>query len=179
MAQKGQKEKRSSEFLQIFTQRDTGTYISLVGQTQHCKSDALTARECVPHCLSKVHEATAMFVSSLCPCDPGVPNTPTAPPATQEHGLNTTRVEHRRSRSSRLYPRLQYLLGAEVGVGLPHFTGPPLDDCIAEHSDDHDEEEVAGVHQVEVDEGTVILVRNMGNFLNVYVLCKCDISCQR
>lgn len=50
-----------------------------------------------------------------------------------------------------------YLLGAEFRVALPHFAWTPFDDCIAEHSNDHDEEEVAGVHQVQVDEGAVVL----------------------
>jgi len=54
---------------------------------------------------------------------------------------------------------LLYLLGTEVGDGLPHFAGPPLDDRVAEHRDDHDEQEVARVHQVQVDEGAVVLVR--------------------
>lgn len=52
-----------------------------------------------------------------------------------------------------------YLLRTEVRVGLSHFARPPLYDCIAEHSDDHDKQEVASVHQVKVDEGTVVLVR--------------------
>lgn len=50
-----------------------------------------------------------------------------------------------------------YLLGAEVGVGRSHLARPSLNDCIAEHGDDHDKQEVAGVHQVEVDEGAVVL----------------------
>lgn len=50
-----------------------------------------------------------------------------------------------------------YLLGAEFRAALPHFAGTPFNDCIAEHRDDHDEEEVAGVHQVQVDEGAVVL----------------------
>lgn len=54
---------------------------------------------------------------------------------------------------------LLYLLRTEVRVGLSHFARPSLYDCIAEHSDDHDKQEVASVHQVEVDEGAVILVR--------------------
>lgn len=54
---------------------------------------------------------------------------------------------------------LLYLLRAEVGVGLSDFARPPLDDCIAEHSDDHDKQEVACVHQVQVDERTIILGR--------------------
>lgn len=54
---------------------------------------------------------------------------------------------------------LLYLLGAEVGVGLPDFAGPALDDGVAEHGDDHDEEEVARVHQVQVDEGAVVLTK--------------------
>lgn len=53
---------------------------------------------------------------------------------------------------------LLYLLRAEVGVGLSYFAGSPLDDCIAEHSDDHDKQEVASVHQMQVDERAVILV---------------------
>lgn len=52
---------------------------------------------------------------------------------------------------------LLYLLRTEVRVCLPYFARPPLDDCIAEHSDDHDKQEVACVHQVQVDERTVIL----------------------
>lgn len=52
---------------------------------------------------------------------------------------------------------LLYLLRTEVGVGLSHFAWSPLYDCIAEHSNDHDKQEVACVHQVEVDEGTVII----------------------
>lgn len=56
---------------------------------------------------------------------------------------------------------LLYLLWAEVGVGLSYFARPPLYDCIAEHSDDHDKQEVASVHQMQVDEGTVILVREI------------------
>lgn len=50
-----------------------------------------------------------------------------------------------------------YLLGAELRVALPHFAWTPFNDCIAEHSDDHDKQEVAGVHQVQVDEGAVVL----------------------
>lgn len=53
---------------------------------------------------------------------------------------------------------MSYLLRTEVWVALSDFAGPSLDDCIAEHSDDHDEQEVARVHQVQVDEGTVVLV---------------------
>lgn len=61
-----------------------------------------------------------------------------------------------------------YLLRAEVGVGLPYFARPPLDDCIAEHSDDHDKQEVARVHQVQVDEGTVVLVGKSLKDINKY-----------
>lgn len=50
-----------------------------------------------------------------------------------------------------------YLLGAEVRVALSHLAWTPLDDRVAEHGDDHDEQEVAGVHQVQVDEGAVVL----------------------
>lgn len=50
-----------------------------------------------------------------------------------------------------------YLLGAEFRVALPHFAWTAFNDCIAEHSNDHDEQEVAGVHQVQVDEGAVVL----------------------
>lgn len=53
---------------------------------------------------------------------------------------------------------MSYLLRTEVWVALSDFARPSLDDCIAEHSDDHDEQEVARVHQVQVDEGTVVLV---------------------
>lgn len=52
---------------------------------------------------------------------------------------------------------LLYLLGAVVDVGLPYFAGPPFDDRVAEHRDDHDKQEVARVHQVQIDEGSVIL----------------------
>lgn len=55
---------------------------------------------------------------------------------------------------------MSYLLRTEVWVALSDFAGPSLDDCIAEHSDDHDEQEVARVHQVQVDEGAVVLVTN-------------------
>lgn len=60
-----------------------------------------------------------------------------------------------------------YLLRAEVKVGLPYFARPTLNDSIAEHSDDHDKEEVACMHQVQVDEGTVILVRKCKKELNI------------
>lgn len=52
---------------------------------------------------------------------------------------------------------LLYLLRAVVYVGLPYFAGPPFDDCVAEHRDDHDKQEVARVHQMQIDEGSVIL----------------------
>lgn len=54
--------------------------------------------------------------------------------------------------------RLSYLLRAVVHVGLPYFAGPPFDDRVAEHRDDHDKQEVARVHQMQIDEGSVILV---------------------
>lgn len=59
---------------------------------------------------------------------------------------------------------LLYLLWTEVGVGLSHFARPPLYDCIAEHSNDHDKQEVASVHQVKVDEGAIIIWNNDGEF---------------
>lgn len=52
---------------------------------------------------------------------------------------------------------LLYLLRAVVYVGLPYFARPPFDDCVAEHCDDHDKQEVACVHQMQIDEGSVIL----------------------
>lgn len=53
--------------------------------------------------------------------------------------------------------RWLYLFRAVVHVGLPYFPRPALDDCVTEHCDDHDEQEVACVHQVEVDERSVVL----------------------
>lgn len=53
--------------------------------------------------------------------------------------------------------RLLYLLRAVVHVGLPYFSRPALDDCVTEHRDDHDKQEVACVHQVKVDERAVVL----------------------
>lgn len=55
-----------------------------------------------------------------------------------------------------------YLLWAQVGAALPHFARPPFNHRVTEHSDDHDKQEVAGVHQVQVDEGAVIVRHDDG-----------------
>lgn len=179
MAQRGlklnykQKDNRISEFLQIFTRQDTGTCISLVGETQHCKSNAFTEHVCpllyFQGSLGNWYVYFYFFRLSMSQVSSDIAlgclfNPLTTPPATGEMGL--AQLNQPIGALLELPVRfihhcscLLYLLGAEVRVGLPYFARPPLDDCIAEHSDDHDKQEVACVHQVQVDEGTVILAR--------------------
>lgn len=179
MAQRGlkqnykQKDNRISEFLQIFTRQDTGTCISLVGETQHCKSNAFTEHVCpllyFQGSLGNWYVYFYFFRLSVSQVSSDIAlgclfNPLTTPPATEEMGL--AQLNRPIGALLELPVRfihhcscLLYLLRAEVRVGLSYFAGTPLDDCIAEHSDDHDKQEVACVHQVQVDEGTVILVR--------------------
>ena len=42
---------------------------------------------------------------------------------------------------------------------MSYFARSAFNDCVAEHSDDHDEQEVASVHQVQVDQRAVVLQR--------------------
>lgn len=49
-------------------------------------------------------------------------------------------------------PPQSHLFLTEIGVVLSNFARSALDDCIAEHRDDHHEQEVAGVHEVQVNE---------------------------
>lgn len=50
-----------------------------------------------------------------------------------------------------------HLFWTVLRVVLSNFSGSALDDCIAEHSDDHYKQEVAGVHEVQVNERTVVI----------------------
>lgn len=56
--------------------------------------------------------------------------------------------------------RKSNLLLAEVCIVLPYLAWSTSDDCIAEHSDDHYKQEVAGIHQVQINKGAVILWNN-------------------
>lgn len=49
-----QTNKTGHQFQRIFTRQETGTCISLVGETQHCESNAFTERTDVPYCIPKV-----------------------------------------------------------------------------------------------------------------------------
>lgn len=106
----------------------------------------------VPFCVSTVHKATgeAWVLHSL---RLGVIGPPITPPATEQRFKAPVGV----SGAAAACWGGTYLLGAKFRVALPHFAWTPFNDCIAEHSDDHDEQEVAGVHQVQVDEGAVVL----------------------
>lgn len=44
-----------------------------------------------------------------------------------------------------------HLLGAKFRIALPQFAGSAFDDRIAEHGYHHHEEEVTGVHEMQVD----------------------------
>lgn len=50
-----------------------------------------------------------------------------------------------------------YLFWTKLWIVLSNFSGSALDDRIAEHCDDHNKQEVAGVHKVQINEGAVVL----------------------
>lgn len=65
----------------------------------------------------------------------------------QLHNFSTTQISYTKS----------YLFWTEIWVVLSNFARPALDDCIAEHCDDHHKQEVAGVHEVQVNERAIVL----------------------
>lgn len=58
---------------------------------------------------------------------------------------------------SHLSRRQGHLFWTEIWVVLSNFARPALDDCIAEHCDDHHKQEVAGVHEVQVNERAIVI----------------------
>lgn len=65
-----------------------------------------------------------------------------------------------------LYTR-SYLFWTKIWVVLSNFARPALDDCIAEHCDDHHKQEVAGVHEVQVNERAIVLSGKRTQFASV------------